>query len=106
MASWANIDAVLTLGFGRKIVIEADDAGNRGFRKKKFFCDVSLNFPGQISENILSPVKDLDQAPASARIFKVDPQTVDEGVEFGELCSRPFRQFLATHDSFHLAVGC
>ena len=92
-----DIDIVLTFGFRGEVVVEADHTGNLSLREEEFLSDVDLNFPGQISENILGAVQNLDQPSAAAFIVAVNSQTVDERIEFCEFGSCSRRQFVATH---------
>ena len=86
----ADVDAVFALGVGCEVVVEADDAGNLRFRENQLVRHVLLHFAGEITEDVLSLVQNLDEVSTPAIVFGVNAKTIDEGVQFGKFCLRAF----------------
>ena len=80
----ADIDAVFAFGFSGEVVVETDNTGNVSFGEEKFLGDMDLNFAGQVTENILRAMQNLDQPAATAFIITVDAESIDESIKLGK----------------------
>jgi hypothetical protein len=69
------------------------------FSEEKFLGDMNLDFTGQVAEDILRAMQNLDQPAATAFIITVNAESFDESIEFGKFGGCSFRQFVATHFS-------
>ena len=58
---------------------------------------MDLDFAGQVTENILRAMQNLDQPAATAFVITIDAESIDESIKLGKFGGCSFRQFVATH---------